>query len=37
VNADGTWAPKTIKALSLSAGRTTIILPPTSAALLILE
>jgi len=37
VNADGTWAPKTIKALSLSAGRTTIILPPTSAALLIME
>jgi len=37
VNADGTWGPKTTEALSLSAGRTTIILPPTSAALLILE
>ena len=29
--------PKTTEALSLSAGRTTIILPPASAALLILE
>jgi hypothetical protein len=37
VNADGTWAPKTTKALNLSSGRTTITLPPTSAALLILE
>ena len=37
VNADGTWGPKTTEALSLSAGRTTIILPPASAALLILE
>jgi hypothetical protein len=37
VNADGTWAPKTTEALTVSAGRTTIILPPASAALLILE
>lgn len=37
VNADGTWALKTTEALSLSSGRTTITLPPASAALLILE
>jgi hypothetical protein len=37
VNADGSWAPKTTEPLTLSAGRTTITLPPTSAALLILE
>ena len=37
VNADGTWAPKTTEALTLSAGTASIILPPASAALLILE
>ena len=37
VNANGTWAPKTPEALTLSAGNTTITLPPASAALLILE
>ena len=37
VSADGTWAPTTTEALTVSAGRTTIILPPASAALLILE
>jgi hypothetical protein len=37
VNADGTWAPKTPEALTLSAGNTTVTLPPASAALLILE
>jgi hypothetical protein len=37
VNADGSWAPKTTEPLTVSAGRTTIFLPPTSAALLILE
>jgi hypothetical protein len=37
VNADGTWAPKTTEALTLSAGNTTITIPPASAALLILE
>ena len=37
VNADGTWAAKTPEALTLSAGNTTITLPPASAALLILE
>ena len=37
VNADGTWAPKSPEALTLSAGNTTITLPPASAALLILE
>jgi hypothetical protein len=37
VNADGTWAPKTSEALTLSAGQTTVTLPPASAALLILE
>ena len=37
VNADGTWAPKTPEALTLSAGNTTITLPPASAVLLILE
>ena len=37
VNADGTWAPKTTEALTLSAGETTVTLPPASAALLILE
>ena len=37
VNADGTWAPKSPEALTLSAGQTTVTLPPASAALLILE
>jgi hypothetical protein len=37
VNADGTWAPKTTEPLTLSAGNTTVSLPPASAALLILE
>jgi len=37
VNADGTWAPKTTEPLAVSAGRTTITMPPASAALLILE
>lgn len=37
VNADGTWAPKTTEGLTLSAGQTTVTLPPASAALLILE
>ena len=37
VNADGTWAPKSPEALTLSAGNTTVTLPPASAALLILE
>ena len=37
VNADGTWAPKTTEALTLSAGTATVSLPPASAALLILE
>jgi len=37
VNADGTWAPKTTEALTLAAGTASIILPPASAALLILE
>jgi len=37
VNADGTWAPKTTEALTLTAGTASIILPPASAALLVLE
>jgi hypothetical protein len=37
VNADGTWWPKTPEALNLSAGQTTITLPPASAALLMFE
>jgi hypothetical protein len=37
VNADGTWAPKTPEFLTLSAGHTTVTLPPASAALFILE
>ena len=37
VNADGTWAPKTTEALTLSAGTASATLPPASAALLILE
>jgi len=37
VNADGTWAPKTTEALTLSVGTATVTLPPASAALLILE
>ena len=37
VNADGTWAPKSPEVLTLSAGQTTVTLPPASAALLILE
>ena len=37
VNADGTWAPKTTETLALSAGSTSVTLPPASAVLLILE
>ena len=37
VNADGTWTPKATETLTLSAGNTTVTLPPASAALLILE
>ena len=37
VHADGTWAPKTTESLAVSAGRTSLALPPASAALLILE
>jgi hypothetical protein len=37
VNADGTWAPKTTEAVTLSAGNASVTLPPASAALLILE
>lgn len=37
VNTDGTWTPKSPEALTLSAGNTTVSLPPASALLLILE
>jgi hypothetical protein len=37
VNADGTWAPKTTEALTLSAGTASVTLPAASAALLVLE
>ena len=37
VDADGHWAPKTTEALSVTGGATSVIVPPASAALLILE